>query len=251
MKKFLLLIILIISCLFLYAKYFETNVLKVNEYSVYHPLIPSYFDGFKIAHFSDVLYSGNEDQLNKLKNEINISNVHIIIFTGDLIKAKLNDNETQKLVAFLSSLNASEAKLAILGDNDNLESAALLESSGFEIIDNKNKLIYFGGNTPIQIGKNDSENNPYYKIGLIHKPDEYVNVKNEYNLVLAGHSLGGEIRIPFWGALFKINGAQSYTDSHYTSENGEMYVSNGLGHSKVNIRLFNAPSINIYRLYNK
>jgi len=86
---------------------------------------------------------------------------------------------------------------------------------------------------------------------LTHFPDNFDNLKNDYNLVLAGHSLGGEIRIPYLGAVLKKEGAQKYTDYHYQKDNNHLYVSFGLGTEKTNMRLFNMPSINIYRIYSK
>ena len=71
------------------------------------------------------------------------------------------------------------------------------------------------------------------------------------SLILAGHSLGGQIRIPFWGALIKLNGAKKYSDNYYKINDSQMYISYGIGNGNINIRLFNEPSINVYRLIAK
>ena len=69
-----------------------------------------------------------------------------------------------------------------------------------------------------------------------------------FNLLLAGHSHAGQVRLPFIGAVILPEGAQKYYDSHYKIENSDLYVSNGLGVSNYNFRLFNTPSYSVYRL---
>ena len=89
-----------------------------------------------------------------------------------------------------------------------------------------------------------------YSISLIHKPDEFDDI-NSSNLTLAGHSLGGQIRLPLYGALIKKKGANKYFDEYYNHDTNIMYVSYGIGVEKTHLRLNNAPSINVYRLIAK
>ena len=69
-------------------------------------------------------------------------------------------------------------------------------------------------------------------------------------MVLAGHSLGGLIRIPFVGGVFKKENIGEYDQGMYTSGSSVMYVSNGIGTEDLSVRFLNIPSINLYRLYN-
>ena len=90
-----------------------------------------------------------------------------------------------------------------------------------------------------------------YKIILTHEPDitdEIIKKDNSVNLVLAGHSHNGQIRLPLIGALTTPNEAKKYYDNYYKIGNTHLYVSSGIGVSKVNFRLFNRPSINFYRI---
>ena len=52
---------------------------------------------------------------------------------------------------------------------------------------------------------NEEEITPSFTIGLLHKPDEFEKLKNyDIDVIFAGHSLGGQLRLPFWGAtLYK------------------------------------------------
>ena len=82
----------------------------------------------------------------------------------------------------------------------------------------------------------------------MHEPDYVDNIDvNKYNLILAGHSLGG-IYIPIRGKVNLPAGAQKYTNGHYKINDTDLYVSNGLGTDNIKFRIMNRPSINFYRI---
>lgn len=257
MKRFICFILLILISIFLYAKYVEPTALKVNEFVITNEKIPNSFDGFKILHFSDLLYH-NENSitlLKKVNEETKHSNIDIIVFTGDLINKDLNEQDKKTLTSELKDMKANHYKYAILGDHDNNDVKHLFEESDFIILEETHQNIFNKGETPITIlnGMDNQEETSLenYTIALIHKPDDFDKIKNNYDLILAGHSLGGEIRIPFLGAILKKDGAHKYTDNIYNKDNSLLHISYGLGSEKTKIRLFNMPSINIYRLSSK
>ena len=87
---------------------------------------------------------------------------------------------------------------------------------------------------------------------IMHEPDFIDDFEiNNFDLILAGHSHNGQVRLPFIGAIIKPNGAHKYYDSHYKIHNTDLYISSGLGTSIIDVRLFNKPSFNFYRLTNK
>lgn len=263
MKRFFAILILLLVLVFLYAKYVEPTSLEINEYLITNSSIPSGFNGFKIAHFSDILYKNSEDYIifENVIQKIKQTNSDIIVFTGDLLKKKINKDEQEKLATVLSELQPNLYKYAILGDYDSDQTKEILEASNFIILDNSSTYLFNKDNEPLLIAGGENiteepnvidENITYnYKIALTHKPDNYDNLKNNYDLVLAGHSLGGEIRLPFYGATIKKIGAKKYTDKMYNYENSYLYISSGIGTEKTGLRFLNKPSINIYRLYNK
>jgi len=261
MKRFLLFLILIAALLFLSSKYYFNTGLTINEYSIKSQELPYGFNGFKVVHFSDLLIDTktNFDKIEYLVNSINDNNPDIIVFTGDVIKNAISSEKESDLIEILSKLKCKYNKYAILGDHDTLDSKEILIDSGFKLLDNEYDLIYQNDKAPIAIiGGNKldesivSKNNYAYSIALIHKPDYFDDIKDmEYNLILAGHSLGGQIRLPFVGALFKKDGANTYTNDYYKENNTIMYVSYGIGNEKYDLRFLNKPSYNIYRLYTK
>lgn len=253
--KILLLIIISIVALFFYARFINTKGLKVNEYAIIDEKLPSSFNGIKIVQFSDIHY-GRTTNIETIKNmvlEINLLKPDIVIFTGDLYEKNINipEKDKKEIIKELKKINVKITSLAIKGDSDKNDFENIMNEANFEIIDKNDKLIYYQGNTPIKVTNNYVNNENYFTIGLIHKPDDIdkMNLTN-LNVVLAGHSLNGQIRIPFYGALIKRTGAKKYTDSYYKIDNTNFYVSNGIGTENFSFRFNNKPSINLYRLTN-
>jgi len=267
MKKILILIILIISCLFLYGRYIEVNNLKINENVINNKDIPNTFKELKIIHISDILYKDDMlDRLENLTKKVNKQNPDIIIFTGDLFTKEQNysENDFKTLKTYLKKMNASLYKFAVIGDNDYdyLEDYKdILYESEFVLLDNENKLLFYKDKTPINIiGISDTKDidnllNPEiecnYTLAITHKPDNLTNLSQyDIDTILSGHSLGGIINIPYYGGIIKKDGSKTYINDEYTLNNTEIFISNGIGYEKHNFRLFNTPSFNIYRFEN-
>lgn len=267
MRKFIFIIIIFLFILFLWALYIDTTGVKVKEYKFESASLPLGFDGIKIIHFSDTLIKSEKEikHLEQVVKKINNLNPDIIVFTGDLTfdKKKLNDKEREKIIKLLSSLEANLYKYAIAGDNDSEDVKEMFKESNFTFLDNEAVYLFNESIEPIVISGGNKitdevyyleENIPYnFAITLTHKPDNFDNINSPVstNLVLAGHSLGGQVRVPFWGAVIRKNGAKKYTDDYYTKNNSALYVSYGIGTEKSPFRLFNKSSINVYRLYTK
>jgi len=85
---------------------------------------------------------------------------------------------------------------------------------------------------------------------LIFFASLFISVFKKSNIVFAGHSLGGQIKIPFIGGIKKMDGAKTYIESYYEVNNQKLYISNGIGTQDISFRFLNKPSITLYRLYN-
>ena len=253
--KALLFVFVVFSSLILYSRFISTKGLTVREYAIIDDKLPSNFNGLKIVHFSDIHYgrTTNLETIKSVVKEINILNPDIVIYTGDLYEKNIDipDKEKEKIVTELKNIDFTIGKYAIKGDSDKKVYENIMIDAEFELIDNASKLIYYNGNTPIKLTNNYENVEEYFTIGMIHKPDEIDNMNLEnINVVLAGHSLNGQIRIPFYGALIKRTGSKKYTDSYYEVNNTKFYISNGLGTENFSFRFNNRPSINFYRLTN-
>jgi predicted MPP superfamily phosphohydrolase len=65
------------------------------------------------------------------------------------------------------------------------------------------------------------------------------------DLMLAGHSHGGQVRLPFYGAALLPSGVGDFEMGLYQTENGPLYVNPGLGCFYLNVRLFCRPEITV------
>ncbi len=266
MKKGLAIIILALVLLFLYGRYIEVNHFKTHEYIIENENIPTSFEDLKLVQFSDLLYEPktSEKILKKVTNKINDLEADIIIFSGDLFKknVKYTEEDYTKIKKYFEEMQASLYKLAVIGDNDESniqEYKDILYESGFNLLDNQNMLLFYKDETPINvigITNLQADFNTLlttdvtynYALAISHQPDNFDELRRQnIDTVIAGHSLGGLANIPFYGGLIKKDGAQKYNNYYYKDGNSELYISNGLGYEEFNFRLFNTPSINIYR----
>ena len=260
--KIIIFIFLLFFLLFLYARYINTSGLKVKEIAVVDEEMSEDYNGFKIVHFSDLHYGRTTDEknLNHVVEKINELKPDIIVFTGDLFDYDdVSDQDIELITNYFKELEARLFKFAVIGDYDKkyLEDyQMILADSGFTLLDNTAKLVYDNSSTPINfVGLTNTDNinslyeNNYFTITLVHQPDSIQDIQNS-NLVLAGHSLGGQIKIPFLGGIIKKDGANIYLNDYYLVDDQKLYVSNGIGTQDFSFRLFNQPSITLYRLYN-
>ena len=213
------------------------------------------FYGVKIVQISDILYGSTitKKDLRTVRDTVNKANPDILLFTGDLINKDyiLTKEDNEFLVEFLNSLNYKLGKYIIYGDYDynNSVYTEIISKTDFTLLDNESTLIYNYSINPIQlVGVNPYDKKEIefdyntYTITLIHNYDLYENNVNS-NVVLAGHNLGGELRLPFLkeGLL----GLNNYNGYEYKNSSTNIYINNGLG-TKTNVRLFNHPNISIY-----
>lgn len=270
-KKFMIIIILLIVGLIFYSRFVATKGLEVKEYEITSNRIPKSYEGLKIIHFSDLHYGTTVylKELEKLVKEINTFNPDIIFFTGDLIDKnyKVSNKEIDNITKLLNKIDANIVSYAVKGNHDYTDSYnKIMDNTNFKVLKNEQQLFYYNDITPLLIigledelmgtvdipkaFENYDENN--YTILLTHEPDLYEKTK-EYksDLVLAGHSHNGQVRIPFIGAVIKVEGAKKYYDEKYLINNTTMYISGGIGTSNYPFRLFNPPSFNFYRLYSE
>lgn len=277
-KKFLrflvIFVIILISFLFVWGKFIEPGILVSNDGVISDKDIPSSFDGLKMVQFSDVHYGTgfDEKRFDNLVSKINSYKPDIVVFTGDLIDKNYNESSDDiKLVTkYLSKIDSRLGKYAVLGNHDyNSDSFDdIMYDSGFMVLKNNYDTVYYLENDPILIyGVDDvTYGNPKldvlnsndvskikYRIVIMHEPDFVDEFVNDYNvnLVLAGHSHNGQVNIPYLKNFILPEYSKKYFDKYYKVGNTDMYISNGVGNSLYDFRLFNFPSINVFRFEKK
>lgn len=253
-------------------KNIKTTTLKIENEN-----IPAEFDGFKIAHVSDL---HNHPWGEKLIEKINIENPDMIGITGDLVDSRKPDfeialqfvEEVNKIAPIYYATGNHEARLQEYNHfKKQLEKAHvnMMDDQSAFIEKGTNKIQIIGVQDPdfveprnvggiqseIVRGKmNELLNSNYFTVMLSHRPEhfeQYVNA--DAGLVMTGHAHGGQVRIPFVGGLVAPHQGilPKYTAGVYKEQNTSMVVSRGLGNSIIPVRINNMPELVIIKLQAK
>ncbi len=240
MKKNIIIISSIILVLlisfFLYCRYIGTKGLVVKEYLVKNKNLPTSFYGTKIIQISDIHYGRitRKKELERIKKEVNKIKPDIIVITGDTLDKDItyNEQDLKDIVDILNSMNASLGKYIITGNHDlvkNKDYNKLLENLNYTNLDDSYQILYNETNDAIMLSglstmdnnkkiedklseskvqiKNENSNIKY-NILLVHEPDIIKSFDyKDYDLILAGHSHGGQVKLPLIGALKYNKGA--------------------------------------------
>lgn len=274
--KLTVFIICLFTIIFLYTKYCSTSGLIIKEERIKNEKIPNSFNGIKLVHFSDLYYGSSIsiEEVKKLIKAINIRKPDLIVFTGNLIdpKYKISTKEQEQLTQELKKLNTSIGKYSISGKTDKDSFNTIMSQSNFQILNNDYDLIYNNDNNPILIiglssllkkerkienayryFKEETHNSNIYTITIMSETDDLDEILNNYqnDLILAGNSLNGQIRIPLVGGIIPQEGSKKYKEEYYQKKNTKIYVSSGIGSPDFGFRLFARPSINFFRLTKK
>lgn len=244
--------------------------LQVTEYTVSSSKIPGGFHGFRIVQISDLHNAEFGENNHRLLNNIRKLQPDIIVITGDLIDSRRTNLEIA--VAFteaaaeiaptyyvpgnhearFSSLSNIHKRLSDAGAQLLLKKNVLLEKDGQKIRLSGiwDAIFYPDGQFPDEV-KALLPNDGIYTILLSHQPEEFpAYVEAGADLVLAGHTHGGQFRLPFLGGIFTLSEGffPKYDGGVLTEGDTTMVISRGLGQSVIPLRINNRPEIVVITL---
>lgn len=275
-------ILFLFFCLIFYMVFIEPRRLKEKHYFIKKNKkkvldISNAFDLYEndsnivICHLSDFHFSRyfKPQRINRVIRSIMDIAPDLIVFTGDLIDnyEKWPHKETQRLVEKLNRMTAPMGKIAVLGNHDYRSEGyyfvkTVLSEGGFTVLENEE---IFGSNDEVSIniaGMDDClSGNPKFSFErtlaqwhllLVHEPDGVLDTENiqNFDLILAGHSHGGQVRLPF--LFYKTKGSMTYTHGLYLlAEKTLLSISNGIGTSLLPLRFGVPPELIYYHLAKK
>ena len=241
-------------------KIFHQGMSRVKRYDIYSPDVPDTFNNFRIAFISDLHYKSlfKEKDLDGLVKTLNALDADVLLMGGDYQEGC---EYVPELVSRLAEVKTQFGTYGVMGNNDyercHDEIIAEMQKRGIRILEQKvdtlsigdERIILAGIKNPFDLKRNgvsptlDLQPKDFV-ILLTHTPDyaEDVDISNT-DLALAGHTHGGQVTLfglyaPQTGSRYGQHFLSGLTKN---SKGIPMIITNGLGTSRKNIRLF-APS---------
>ncbi len=262
-----------------YAGEIARHWLEVTRREVLIPGLPPAFDGVKIAQLSDIHLDEYTEPffLRDAIRYINRLNPDLVFLTGDYVTHLFGSRQfaigaAWQCANILQSLHCRRI-YAVLGNHDISVSAkqvsAALRDNGIILLRNSyvplergNSRIWLSGLDDPVVGNPIPDlaipaairNIPGEPVILLcHAPDFArtliaLPAGQAVSLMLSGHTHGGQIRIPFLGAIVLPPGGKLFPQGAYRLDHMQLYVNRGLGTVDIPFRFDCPPEITLHTL---
>lgn len=251
-----------------YPLLIERMTVLTNEYRIAVPNLPAAFSGFRIVQLTDIHYGrltplpfirGIVERANRLKPDL-------IACTGDYVHGNCTSAEIDGVWQALSRLSAPHGVRSVLGNHDHwadtVRADHWLKQNGQDLR-HKTVRIERNGHPLWLAGAGDFMEDPRSldplmtaiperecRIVLAHNPDTAdSHCSSRIDLMLAGHTHGGQVRIPFFGSPFLPVRNRSYVRGIVTTTKGfPLFISRGIGWTILPVRFNCYPEIAVLEL---
>ncbi len=271
-KKQKIIILVVFLLLFMVSWLIWGNLsVETSRLTITSKDLPKEFDKFSVAHISDLHNAeygkNNEKLINILKSE----SPNMIAITGDLIDS--NNTDLEVAISFAQQAAKIAPCYFVAGNHEAWvgsqyeELKTSLENVGVTVLQNEAIELNYGDECIQLVGLNDpdfSERDNFlsesiletklsqmnigdgFTMLLSHRPECFNVYQNKnIDLVLSGHTHGGQFRLPFLGGVIAPNQGffPKYDAGIYTENETTMIVSKGIGNSIIPFRINNRPEI--------
>ncbi len=263
-----------------YGTFIERNCFRVKEVTIAFEDLPAEFEGYRIAHISDIhgrSFKGREEQLQKAADKINSLAPDMIAFTGDLIT--ISPEELDALAPSLGSIGAKDGVFSVLGNHDYsiysdaseqerhkhlADLIAREKALGWDLLMDENRIIRRGNDSIAVIGVQNTSTSRHFpskgdlkaasdgtdglfRIVLTHDPMHWESeiLGSDYPLTLSGHTHSMQLSILGWSPsrlMFKQHRGL------YSEKDQSIYVNPGLGETIFPARIGVRPEITLITL---
>lgn len=262
-----LLVVLFVAILLLIIDIvIETRFPKIVEVQMETNRIASRSE-LRILHVTDLhhlaLPASFVEKLTRTKPDL-------IVVTGDLING--NERNFDREYSFVERLAGICPHLFFVSGNNDWEHLKYqefllgLEQRGMTVLNNGSCRVSTGGISVNVVGVDDPskwhdhiakayagvQDDSLYTVLLAHDPLIMRRTKQfRFDLILCGHTHGGQIRLPILGALIAPGQGllPKYDKGKFAlGEQTILYIDSGLGTSKVPIRFWNRSQVSLLRV---
>lgn len=231
------------------AGWIEPHWLKVNQlrFTEVSPVA-------RFVHFTDLHHKGDRKWLASIVDRIKALKPEFVCFTGDLIEDQKHLSEALELLKGLDV-----PLFGVPGNHDYWSRADFKEiarafavTGGAWLMDESASAP--GGKVRIhgltcETCRVIAPEAGVKNLLLAHYPEWCEKVApHRYDLMLAGHSHGGQVRIPFYGAVIVPYGVGKYELGHFDTPAGPLYVGSGIGYFYLNFRFRCRPEITLVEI---
>ncbi len=250
-----------------YSFAIERNDIEVNRYRISLPRLPAEFEGFTLVHLTDLHYGpfAGEAFFEALVERVNGLRKDIVVCTGDYVLNRKASDEVDAIWPILSQLRAPLGVYSVLGNHDHWADAERsinwLEKSGQGLLyrrvplERAGKRIWLAGAG--DLWEDHRSLDPLlahipadeFRVVLAHNPDSADTLQHErFDLMVSGHTHGGQVRIPFLGAPYMPVKNREYTMGLVRSKKGlPVFISRGVG-TTIPLRFNCSPEIAVLEL---
>ncbi|MFA5169152.1 MAG: metallophosphoesterase [Candidatus Paceibacterota bacterium] len=258
MKKITIAIIFVLLFLFTADVFYEVNFPKVNLIEIETDKIKA-GEEIKIVQITDLhnkKFLNNQIQIYDKIKEINPD---FIVLTGDMIDR--NTKNYSYVYSFIDELLKINSKIYYVSGNHELDHEDVdafnneIAKRGVDIIDSgfreyKDIDIYgtkYYNNIPLL------NNQPRFSLLLIHDQSFVINSPDGFNLILSGHTHGGQTRVPFAGAVYAPGQGlfPKYSKGLFKIKDSWLYIDSGLGNTFLPVRFLNQSQISFIKINSK
>ncbi len=208
----------------------------------------------RIAQISDIHHKGDRAYLAEAVKKINALSPDFVCFTGDLVEKAEHLPEALEVLKGLKSPLYGVPGNHDYTSNANFETinAAFKETGGRWLL-NENMVLANGRINLIGAVCDDPKMVQALpgatNIVLMHYPDFVERLDDKsFDLMLAGHSHGGQVRVPFYGAVILPKGTGPYDMGLFHTKSGPLYVNPGLGYLHLDVRFNCPPEITVFEV---
>ncbi len=240
---------------------------RVREIEVSLQGLDPSFDGFRIAHLSDLHIGTNTPKSwgERWVRAANRRSADIAVVTGDMVSSGSEYHED--IADVVGNLEAKDGVFVSMGNHDYFGEGeplvSLLRKRGVHVLRNEGRVLERKGRSLYVAGIDDTwthrddidralRDRPpgASAILLAHDPERFRQAaKKDVLLTLSGHTHGGQIAFPFlsrWVSLSHLT--HHFHQGLYRKGDATLYVHPGLGTTGPPMRLGVAPAVVILTL---
>jgi uncharacterized protein len=237
--------------------------------------LPAAFDGFRMVQISDIHLEeySEEFYLREVVQRVNALSADLLLVTGDFVSrgplpVSVSLAAAGRCAAILSTLTCPK-RYGVLGNHDAVVGGRIIrdhmENNGMPLLVNQHIRVEHNG-AYLHLGGLDSvsDGRPSLRLALPQRPDAPVILMSHepdfadyivtdergqnVDLILSGHTHGGQVRLPGLRPLELPPWGQLYPEGHYNVGKTQLYVNRGIGTVGVPFRFNCSPEITVSTL---